>query len=362
MRSVWLWCVLGFACTPSGPVVGSGGTSNGSGGLPSSGGTSSSSGGTISAGGEMTTSGGSLPKPIPEYHPPPGFEDCKHAEVKAECRDGWCKLPPSCFVMGSPETEWRRGRDTENQIAVTLTHSIEIQQKELTRAEWESITNTSAPGPDSCTEPSCPVAMVSWWDAIHVANLFSSQNGLGSCYEPVNCTGILGKDLVCTVVAEPEKSIYPCEGYRLPTRAEAEYAARAGTISTFYSGNITPYADHTVCNQDPALDLIAWYCFNSGGKPHVGGELHPNGFGLYDLIGNLSEWSNEEQTYSSSPGGSDPRGFVGTSSDRLTFSPQYDSKSQILRTASLLSGMWISRAPTAGFRLVRTLDPKPSQE
>jgi len=248
-----------------------------------------------------------------------------------------------------------RGLDTENQTAVTLTHWIEIQQKEFTRSQWEDLTGVEPRGPESCTDPACPVSMVSWWDALHAANLLSTQEDLDPCYEPSGCTGTLGQDLTCTGVADPEKSVYECEGYRLPTRAEAEYAARAGTWSTFHSGDITEYDDSASCLIDPALEKIAWYCFNSGDRAHVGGELEPNGFGLYDLIGNLGEWCNEEQRFASSPGGENPQGLVGTRAERLTLSPQYSSKPYILRPASLLSGPWSARSPTTGFRLVRTL-------
>ena len=304
----------------------------------------------------MAGSGGTaVPEPVPKYYPVPGFESCAHAVVKVDCTGGWCKLPSSCFVMGSPEGEWHRGRDSENQTAVTLTHSIEVQQKELTRAQWKELTGLDPRGPESCTDLACPVSMVSWWDAVHAANLLSKDRGLDLCYEPVDCTGSLGWDLACTGVAEPDKSVYECEGFRLPTRAEAEYAARAGTWSTFYSGDITEYADSASCLIDPALEKISWYCFNSGGRAHIGGELQPNGFGLYDMIGNLVEWNNEWQHGESSTGGENPRGEVRGSSERMWFAPQYDGKSWTARTAGLLSAPWGGRGQRAGFRLVRTL-------
>jgi hypothetical protein len=219
--------LLALACKPSEPPTNTGGSggekSGAAGGSPSAGGAANAAG--------AEPSGGSLPTPVPKYHPPPGFEDCTHAEVKTDCTDGWCKLAPSCFVMGSPENEWHRGRDSENQTAVNLTHTLEMQQKELSRSEWETITKTLAPGPDNCTEGGCPVALVSWWDAVHAADLLSTQKKLEPCYEPVDCTGILGKDLVCTGVKDPDKSVYECQGYRLPTRSEAEYAARAAPRS-----------------------------------------------------------------------------------------------------------------------------------
>jgi formylglycine-generating enzyme len=358
MRKLTLFILLGLGCsTETKPPKGTGGAS--AGGKASGGTGATGEGGANGGSASEQPSGGALPTPEPKYHPPPGFETCKHVEVRADCKDGWCKLPPSCFVMGSPESEWERGRDTESQAAVNLTHLIEIQQKELTRSEWESITKTSAPGPDNCTDASCPVATVSWWDAIFAANQLSESKGLAPCYEPVECAGTQGKDLACTGVAEPDKSVYECEGYRLPTRAEAEYAARAGTISTFYSGDITPYDDDRLCVLDPALELIGWYCYNSGGRAHKGGELKANGFGLFDMIGNLGEWNNEEQHYQSSPGGNDPRGSVGTNRNRMRFAPQYDLKSYLVRTANLLSAPWDASGNQGGFRLVRTIDPKP---
>jgi len=334
-------------------VPGTGGSTSGSGGSPDATGGSVTGGG-LAAGGS-SAAGGALAEPTPKLYPIPGFQTCVHAEVTADCSDGWCKLPPSCFVMGSPEGEWHRGLDSENQVAVTLTHSIEVQQKELTRAEWTQITGLSPRGPDSCTESNCPVSMVSWWDAVHAANLLSEQRSLEPCYEPIGCTGSLGQDLACSGVADPDKSVYDCEGYRLPTRAEAEYAARAGTWSTFYSGDITEYDDSASCLIDPALEKISWYCFNSGNRAHQGGQLQPNGFGLYDMIGNLGEWSNEWQHGDSSPGGENPRGTISTGERRLHFSPQYDANNYLARTAGLLSVSWGDRGQQLGFRMVRTL-------
>src|SRR5690606_22822840 len=133
---------------------------------------STASGGALGTGGEAagkgtggdgsSGAGGGMPEPTPKYYPVPGFESCVHKEVQPDCADGWCKLPPSCFVMGSPKDEWHRGRDSENQTAVTLTHWIEVQQEELTRAEWTEITDLVPRGPESCTDPACPVSMVSW--------------------------------------------------------------------------------------------------------------------------------------------------------------------------------------------------------
>ncbi len=79
------------------------------------------------------------------------------------------------------------------------------------------------------------------------------------------------------------------EGYRLPTDAEWEYAARAGASSAFPSGEVPPGADLGACEQR-ILDDSAWYCATSGNTTHVVGTKLPNALGLFDMLGNAEEW------------------------------------------------------------------------
>jgi len=331
------------------PAEGGAGAAQGTGGVAVVGGSSA-------AGGGATV----LVQPTgPLLHPPPGFEDCVHAEVKEDCENGWCKLPPSCVVIGSPIDAWHHGRLTEIQTEVTLTHMIEVQQKEFSIAEWESLLGTEVTGvievdDGECAEGDCPRNNVTWWEAVHVANVLSEREGLDPCYEPVNCEGQLGTGRSCDGVTKPDNSVYDCEGYRLPTWAEAEYSARAGTISDFYSGTVTVYDDEH-CLFDVNLAKVAWYCDNSGNRAHRCGEKQMNGFGLYDKLGNLGEWANEEDRSGPATGGADPSGKVGTSQERLIHGGMYNSTASICSADNLFGAGWEARGWRIGFRLYRTL-------
>ncbi|BBO86803.1 hypothetical protein DSCO28_73690 (plasmid) [Desulfosarcina ovata subsp. sediminis] len=73
------------------------------------------------------------------------------------------------------------------------------------------------------------------------------------------------------------------QGFTLPSEAQWEYACRAGTTTRFYSGH-----------SEESLDRVGWYCENSVDKPHSVGEKEPNGFGLYDMHGNVWEWVEDD--------------------------------------------------------------------
>jgi sulfatase modifying factor 1 len=178
-----------------------------------------------------------------------------------------------------------------------LTRAFEIQQYEVTQGQWEDagFTDPSTFGPNGsglCADLDCPVDNINWYEAVAFANRMSELHVpvLPPCYTMENYTGEVGKGMVCESVTVNAPTIYECEGYRLPTVYEAEYAARAGTTTAFYSGDITYYEIPSECNIDENLDHIGWYCLNSENKSHPVGQKEPNEWGLYDVSGNVFEW------------------------------------------------------------------------
>ncbi|MCF8084643.1 MAG: SUMF1/EgtB/PvdO family nonheme iron enzyme [Deltaproteobacteria bacterium] len=170
-------------------------------------------------------------------------------------------LPAGTFIMGSPSDE--PGRSSyETQHQVTLTKSFYMQTTEVTQGQWETVMGSNPSCFSGC--PTCPVEGVSWND---VQDFIDKMNQRG-------------------------------EGtYRLPTEAEWEYAARAGSTTAFYNGGITELQ----CDYDPNLDAIGWYCYNSHWETHPVGQKAPNAWGLYDMSGNVWEWCQDWfDSYSSS--------------------------------------------------------------
>jgi formylglycine-generating enzyme required for sulfatase activity len=269
-------------------------------------------------------------------------------------------------VYGSPENEYGRAKYDEHQASVPLSHDFEIMQTEVTQAAWQetgwAVRDLPAYTTISvCDRPTCPMDHSTWFWGLRYANWLSEQAGLAPCYALTDCEEAspiaLYLDFSCTVTVNAE-SVYECEGYRLPTSAEWEYTARAGTTTAYYSGPMGEESDR--CVADDNLERIAWYCAD---VPDVGtpaqqaqsvAQLLPNAWGLYDTIGNAPEWV------------SDDYGGVGWED------PYPDAEGQIrssvggtTRGCAFFEAPWQCRialkTPTsrdyrdAGFRLARTL-------
>jgi formylglycine-generating enzyme len=311
----------------------------------------------------------------PPPGPLPGWQEerdgivCSHPAVQADCDGGFCRIPPGCYVKGSPEEESpRRAAASEDQVAVILNHGFFIQQTEVTQREWTGLglRNPSGPyvdmmgGGDCTDDPTCPVGHVTWFEAAQYANLLSATNSppFAPCYVFEECTGEMGQAMACASAKLTAPTVYDCEGYRLPTDAEWEYAARAGTRTPFYSGEIAPHPAEGRCHgPDANLEGIAWYCNNSGRTTHPVRQKGPNSWMLYDMLGNVDEWQHNPTTGGAPPPGplQDPFGNISQAASKMTRGGSVVSWPSLLRASSRLSFLWNGHSAGIGFRLVRSL-------
>lgn len=301
----------------------------------------------------------------------PRFPGCLHPAVSKSCADGWCRIPAGCFVMGSPESEPGRGPYTEQQATVTLTRAFEIGATEVTLGAWRAagFADPVYPPEDpykTCGNPTCPVLTTSWFDALAYANALSERAGLEPCYVLRGCRGVpggrpatpaarAGDTLACDSAEITAATVYACRGYRLPTGAEWEYAARAGTTGAFYSGGVSADRKPDVCYPEANLLSIGWFCANAPEqRPHPAGLKRPNAWGLFDVIGNAMEWASENHDGRSLANPStDPYGALSATGDSNVRGGGFTAWPDILRVANIGEGGHQDRG--TGFRLARTL-------
>jgi sulfatase modifying factor 1 len=196
------------------------------------------------------------------------------------------RIEPSSFEIGCTAGQSFCDSDQWPVMPVTLTYAHYMGETEVTQAQFEAAMGYNPSRFGGCEN--CPVEQIRWHEAAALSNALSSAAGLAPCYP---CTGS-GTDLECDAGADP----LSCEGYRLPTEAEWEGAARCGG-DTLYAGN------------DDA-DAVAWTNDNAGDETHPAGRKSANACGLYDMSGNVSEWVSDwyRDDYYRSSGRSDPSG------------------------------------------------------
>jgi len=284
----------------------------------------------------------------------------------------WVAIAAGSFLMGTTETAWGRGRNNEDQVSVTLTHNFELGRYEVTQEEWTRLgfanpSSRAVLGPPATQDPTSgdnvggrnPVGTVTWFEALAFANARSERASppRPPCFELSGCTGEVGRGLICAAVRVKATSIYECEGYRLPTEAEWEYAARAGTQTDFYAGNFAA-PNAPIPSPDPTLDRIAWYAFNSDRVSHPVGLKEPNAWGLYDVAGNAYEWVFDYYDGAGYGPGPlvDPTG-VPDAMYRVMRGGCVWSPLNGYRSAARFYRLPADRVPLDGLRLARTLRP-----
>lgn len=243
--------------------------------------------------------------------------------------DGGVVCPAGSFIMGSPENEPSRFEE-ESQHRVTLTRPFALGKYPVTQGLYTAVMGKNPSLFADVDEASRrPVERVSWYDAVRFCNRLSEMLGLETVH---TITGPGEK---------PDDSWDPRRnGFRLPSEAEWEYAARSGEDTFRYAGS-------------DDLDEVGWYSGNSGRSTHPVGQKKPNRWGLHDMSGNVREWVQD--LYDDYPG--DTIDYVKTHSAarRVLRGGSWCTFPSGLRVALRFASHAPDRDKSFGFRICRTL-------
>lgn len=260
-------------------------------------------------------------------------------------------IPAGTFTIGSPATEKDRDEDEGPQKKVAVS-AFWMAEHEVTFAEWDvffknvDVPQTKAIALDAVSRPTAQYIDLTW--------------GMGrDGNQPTNSMSQAAAIMYC-------KWLYAKTGvfYRLPTEAEWEYACRAGTTAS----------------NSGTLQQHAFYKENSGGKFQKVKQLKANAWGLYDMLGNLAEWTLDQydvEAYSKLAAGvKDPLVPPGSRYPRVVRGGSYLSEAKECRCANRIPSLtdwnkrdpqipksrwWLTDGMGVGFRLVRPAQA-PSKE
>lgn len=214
-------------------------------------------------------------------------------------------ITSGCFQMGSPESERGRGSD-EKQHRVCV-GNVEMGRYEVTQQQWQAVMGSNPSYFTDCAN--CPVEQVSFHDIQDYLRQLSQRTG---------------------------------KTYRLPTEAEWEYACRGGVAGEAYCGGHDP-------------DRLAWHKENSGGKTHPVGQQAANRLGLYDMSGNVWEWTCS--LYDEGYGGTETECGNNNNTDatRVVRGGSWDTDPAWVRSAMRSQDKPVGSDYLMGFRLARSL-------
>jgi formylglycine-generating enzyme required for sulfatase activity len=229
-------------------------------------------------------------------------------------------IPAGTFIMGSPSAEPGRGIN-ETQHEVVLSRPFYMQDTELTVRQWRALMGKKWFGSSDKGE-NMPMVKVSWFDAIHfIEKLNELQEGT----------------------------------YRLPTEAEWEYAARAGSAAAFSWGkeagcSKAMFSNNTLKSKD-CVETYASRGFPTDGPAPVK-SFQPNAWGLFDMHGNVWEWCQDWYGPYGSGRATDPKG-PDTGLKKVRRGGSWFATGDLCRAANRNTGHPGSKHRTLGFRVVR---------
>ena len=221
-------------------------------------------------------------------------------------------IPPGSFVMGSDENEAGRDASEGPTRLVTFTAGFWMGINELSQAQYERVMGEN---PSQSRHSLLPVERVSWKDAVDFCKKLTARE---------RAAGRLPVGFV----------------YRLPTEAEWEYACRAGTEGPFQHEDVLAFA---------------WFSGNSLGKPARIGKKRPNAWGLFDMLGNVSEWCFDgwKDDYTEAPKFGHERLNIVNKEKAYRGGSYADDIGRVRAAARNKAGMMFKHAePTRGFRCV----------
>ncbi len=238
-------------------------------------------------------------------------------------------IPAGSFTMGSPENEPNRSSSEGPQRSVTISKGYWMLESEVTQGQYKALMGSNPSRFSSCGD-NCPVEGVSWYEARAFAEKLSEAQGLAAC-------------------TARDRRIFDCKGWRLPTEAEWEYAARAGTTTAFHTGDCISTDQ---ANYDGNYPQQGCAKGEYRSKTIEVCSLARNAWGLCDMHGNVWEWVMDGYGSYEGMGTQDPLRSSG-GAKRVNRGGGWSGYARAVRSADRDYVAPTDRYYNLGFRLLR---------